>query len=108
MLGEQGAQASDGGQVGHGSPVWPGALPGPRLNVSVRIVGFIWAIADKWITTGRQRSRADIVEFAGRLFDPAFGHQGQAGASTARADLAFPEAPVRVGRALKADAAPPA
>ncbi|MCC2593505.1 TetR/AcrR family transcriptional regulator [Tessaracoccus sp. OS52] len=39
------------------------------------VVGFVWAIADKWITTGHQRPRADIVEFTARLFEPAFGNQ---------------------------------
>lgn len=39
------------------------------------VVGFVWAVADKWITTGHQRPRADIVEFAARLFEPAFSHQ---------------------------------
>ena len=45
-------------------------------------VGFIWAVADKWITTGKQRPRADIVEYTGRLFDPAFAFQA------GRADIA--------------------
>lgn len=39
------------------------------------VVGFVWAIADKWITTGMQRPRSDIVEFTARLFEPAFAHQ---------------------------------
>lgn len=39
------------------------------------VVGFVWAIADKWITTGKQRPRADIVEFTARLFEPAFAQQ---------------------------------
>lgn len=39
------------------------------------VVGFVWAIADKWITTGHQRPRADIVEFTVRLFEPAFLNQ---------------------------------
>lgn len=39
------------------------------------VVGFVWAIADKWITTGHQRPRADIVDFTVRLFEPAFNHQ---------------------------------
>ena len=39
------------------------------------VVGFVWAIADKWITTGHQRPRADIVEFTVNLFEPAFLHQ---------------------------------
>ncbi len=39
------------------------------------VVGFVWAIADKWITTGHQRPRADIVDFTVRLFEPAFSNQ---------------------------------
>ena len=39
------------------------------------VVGFVWAIADKWITTGHQRARADIVDFTARLFEPAFSNQ---------------------------------
>ncbi len=39
------------------------------------VVGFVWAIADKWITTGHQRPRADIVDFTVRLFEPAFLNQ---------------------------------
>lgn len=39
------------------------------------VVGFVWAIADKWITTGHQRPRADIVDFTVRLFEPAFTNQ---------------------------------
>lgn len=39
------------------------------------VVGFVWAIADKWITTGHKRPRADIVAFTSRLFEPAFSNQ---------------------------------
>lgn len=39
------------------------------------VVGFVWAIADKWITTGHLRAREDIVDFTVRLFEPAFSHQ---------------------------------
>lgn len=39
------------------------------------LVGFVWAVADKWITTGHRRPRADIVEFTSRLFSPTFNHQ---------------------------------
>lgn len=68
-----------------------GLDPRPALTWGHGVVGFIWAIADKWITTGRQRPRPDIVEFTGRLFDPAFGSQGRVAAP---ADLAYPAAPV--------------
>ena len=40
------------------------------------VVGFVWAIADTWVTSGHTRPRADIVDFTARLFDPAFAHQG--------------------------------
>ena len=43
------------------------------------VVGFVWAVADKWITTGHQRPRADIVEFTANLFTPAFTHQAEPG-----------------------------
>ncbi len=68
-----------------------GLDPRPALTWGHGVVGFIWAVADKWITTGRQRPRPDIVEFTGRLFDPAFGSQGRVAAP---ADLAYPAAPV--------------
>ncbi len=49
--------------------------PRPANTWGYGVVGFVWAIADKWITTGKQRPRAAIVEFTARLFDPAFAHQ---------------------------------
>ncbi len=52
-----------------------GLDPRPANTWGYGVVGFVWAIADKWITTGQQRPRADIVEFTSRLFDPAFTHQ---------------------------------
>lgn len=52
-----------------------GLDPRPANTWGYGVVGFVWAIADKWITTGKQRPRADIVEFTARLFDPAFAHQ---------------------------------
>lgn len=52
-----------------------GLDPRPANTWGHGVVGFIWAIADKWITTGHQRPRADIVDFTARLFDPAFAHQ---------------------------------
>lgn len=39
------------------------------------VIGFVWAVADKWMTTGHERPREDIVEFTARLFEPAFAHQ---------------------------------
>lgn len=52
-----------------------GRDPRPANTWGHGVVGFVWAIADKWLTTGRQRPRADIVEFTGSLFDPAFAAQ---------------------------------
>lgn len=46
------------------------------------LVGFVWAVADKWITTGHRRPRAEIVEFTGRLFGPAFSQQCNAAEGT--------------------------
>lgn len=39
------------------------------------LVGYVWAVSDKWITTGHQRPRADIVAFTAQLFTPAFANQ---------------------------------
>lgn len=52
-----------------------GMDPRPANTWGHGVVGFVWAVADKWITTGHQRPRADIVEFTARLFSPAFAHQ---------------------------------
>ncbi len=49
-----------------------GLDPRPANTWGHGVVGFVWAIADKWITTGHHRPRADIVAFTARLFDPAF------------------------------------
>jgi len=53
-----------------------GMDPRPANTWGHGVVGFIWATADKWITTGHQRDRAQLVEFTARLFEPAFAHQG--------------------------------
>ena len=39
------------------------------------LVGFVWAVADKWITTGHQRPREQIVKFTSQLFEPSFENQ---------------------------------
>lgn len=36
------------------------------------VVGFTWAVADRWILTDLRRPRPDIVAFVERLFTPAF------------------------------------
>lgn len=52
-----------------------GLDPRPANTWGHGLVGYVWAVADKWITTGHQRPRADIVDFTARLFDPAFASQ---------------------------------
>lgn len=52
-----------------------GADPDPATTWGHGVVGFVWAIADKWITTGHKRSRAEIVEHTASLFGPAFNNQ---------------------------------
>ena len=64
-----------------------GLDPRPAATWGHGVVGFIWAVADKWITTGHQRPRIDIVEFTGRLFDPAFA--ASSAASGPVADLVW-------------------
>lgn len=67
-----------GNEVADAFRVWlrrNGLDPRPANTWGHGVVGFVWAIADKWITTGHQRPRADIVEFTARLFDPAFAAQ---------------------------------
>lgn len=54
------------------------------------VVGFTWAVADRWILTDLRRPRADIVAFVGRLFTPAFAAQtGPAAVPVPPADLVF-------------------
>ncbi len=38
-------------------------------------VGFIWAVADRWIVTNLRRPRADVVAYIDQLFIPAFDAQ---------------------------------
>lgn len=67
-----------GDEVADALRVWlarQGLDTAPALTWGHGIVGFIWAVADKWITTGKRRPRADIVAFVGRLFAPAFAAQ---------------------------------
>lgn len=42
------------------------------------VVGFTWAVADRWILTDLRRPRPDIVAFVERLFTPAFAAQAPA------------------------------
>lgn len=39
------------------------------------VVGFIWAVADRWILTNLRRPRADVVTYIDQLFTPAFDAQ---------------------------------
>lgn len=38
-------------------------------------IGFIWAVADRWIVTNLRRPRADVVAYIDQLFAPAFAAQ---------------------------------
>lgn len=38
-------------------------------------VGFIWAVADRWIVTNLRRPRADVVAYIDQFFAPAFEAQ---------------------------------
>lgn len=39
------------------------------------VVGFTWAVADRWILTRLRRPRADVVAYIDQLFAPAFEAQ---------------------------------
>lgn len=39
------------------------------------VVGFTWAVADRWILTNLRRPRADVVDHIDTLFAPAFDAQ---------------------------------
>ena len=51
---------------------------GPANTWGHGVVGFIWAVADRWIITDHRRPRADIVDFVDQLFGPAFAAQTRA------------------------------
>lgn len=38
-------------------------------------IGFIWAVADRWIVTNLRRPRAEVVAYIDQLFAPAFAAQ---------------------------------
>lgn len=40
------------------------------------VVGFVWAVADKWLSTGMVRPRPEIVAYVDALFTPAFSTAG--------------------------------
>lgn len=74
-----------GNEMADAFRVWllaEGLDPRPANTWGHGVVGFIWAISDKWITTGHQRPRADIVEFTAQLFEPAFAMQTAASSAT--------------------------
>ena len=86
-----GITARIGAEVADAFRAWlrgHGLDPRPANTWGHGVVGFIWAIADTWVTTGKQRPRADVVEFTARLFDPAFAHQAAAFHDTAPNDTA--------------------
>lgn len=39
------------------------------------VVGFIWAVSDRWIVTNFRRPRAEVVAYVDQLFAPAFEAQ---------------------------------
>ncbi len=47
--------------------------PAAAMTWGHGVVGFVWAVADKWLTTGMSRPRAEIVGYITTLFTPAFG-----------------------------------
>lgn len=65
-----------------------GRDPAPANTWGHGIVGFLWAVADRWIVTDLQRPRAEVVSFIAELFTPAFATQLPDGAP--RVDLVFP------------------
>ncbi len=65
-----------------------GRDPSPASTWGHGIVGFLWAVADRWIVTDLRRPRAEVVSFITELFTPAFATQ-LPGASP-RVDLVFP------------------
>lgn len=67
-IGDQVAAALAGWLTRHGQD------PGPAVSWGHGVVGFVWAIADEWLATGRRRPRTDIVDYVTRLFAPAFDH----------------------------------
>ena len=38
-------------------------------------VGYIWAVADRWILTDLRRPRAEVVAYVNQFFVPAFAAQ---------------------------------
>lgn len=49
-----------------------GGDPEAALTWGHGVVGFVWAVADKWLATDLRRPRADIVRYVSDLFSPAF------------------------------------
>lgn len=65
-----------------------GRDPAPAGTWGHGIVGFVWAVADRWILTDLRRPRAEVVAFIGELLAPAFATQLPA--DTPYIDLVFP------------------
>ena len=52
-----------------------GQDPDPANIWAHGAVGFIWAVADRWIVTNLRRPRADVVAYVDQFFAPAFAAQ---------------------------------
>lgn len=67
-----------GDQVSEAFSAWlaaHGLDPSPANTWGHGVVGFTYAVADRWILTDLRRPRPDIVAFIGDLFTPAFDAQ---------------------------------
>ncbi|GAA1395268.1 TetR family transcriptional regulator [Luteococcus peritonei] len=53
-----------------------GQDPQASLTWGHGVVGFVWAVADKWLSTGMVRPRPEIVAYVDALFTPAFSTAG--------------------------------
>lgn len=47
-------------------------------------VGYIWAVADRWIVTNLRRPRAEVVAYINQFFTPAFEAQREGGRDAPR------------------------
>ncbi|MFT3875433.1 MAG: TetR/AcrR family transcriptional regulator [Propioniciclava sp.] len=96
-----------GDQVSASFAAWltdNGRDPAPANTWGHGIVGFLWAVADRWIVTDLRRPRAEVVDFVGALFTPAFATQLPV--DTPRVDLVFPhpDEQIQISPAIAASA----
>lgn len=64
-----------GNQVSDAFRAWltrNGLDPEPANTWGHGAVGFVWAVADRWIITNMRRPRADVVTYIDQLFTPSF------------------------------------